>query len=211
MAGNHIELRAWLLEGYKFDMNRAMEAYNFIMGENCYEPSVVHLPGVYLVDECRNVELFTGSGKAVDEKWTRVGVVGHMGSFMIEPRDAKKECLDELTKPIRGENFVNVLWGNIGDYLKGNVEGTIVSREALKYGLYVPSMGQLYDIMLMREYINKAMKAIGGEPLEGVYWSSSGSGETSLWALNLNNGYPSDLSTSCADPKVRLCSKLFEY
>ena len=56
-------------------------------------------------------------------------------------------------------------------------------------GEYVAAGGEFSFINLFVKSINEALKAVGGGPLSGWYWTSSESKAASAWNLDLGNGY----------------------
>ena len=55
---------------------------------------------------------------------------------------------------------------------------------------YIPSIGELYVMYLMKPYINDALEYIGAEPLEDKwYWSSTEGSASAAWTLTFNTGY----------------------
>lgn len=54
---------------------------------------------------------------------------------------------------------------------------------------YIPAIGELYVMYLMKNQINKALKYIGAEQLKGEwYWSSTASSATGAWFLGFGGG-----------------------
>ena len=54
---------------------------------------------------------------------------------------------------------------------------------------YIPAIGELYVMFLMKTYINDALEYIGAEPLEDKwYWSSTEYSATGAWYLLFNGG-----------------------
>lgn len=61
--------------------------------------------------------------------------------------------------------------------------------QQLSKGQYVPAMGQLLFVHLFRKQINQALREVGGQEIEDLwYWTSTEYSSTNAWHLNLNNG-----------------------
>lgn len=55
---------------------------------------------------------------------------------------------------------------------------------------YVPAIGELYVMYLMKNQINKVLKYIGAELIKDTwYWSSTEYSATIAWGLHFSNGY----------------------
>lgn len=68
---------------------------------------------------------------------------------------------------------------------------------------YIPAIGELYVMYLMKNQINKALEYIGAELIKGTwYWSSTEYSATTAWALNFSTGI-FDLSTKANEYSVR--------
>lgn len=54
---------------------------------------------------------------------------------------------------------------------------------------YIPAIGELYVMYLMKNQINKALEYIGAELIKNTwYWSSTEGSATNAWALNFTDG-----------------------
>ena len=54
---------------------------------------------------------------------------------------------------------------------------------------YIPAIGELYVMYLMKNQINKALEYIGAELIKDTwYWSSTETSATSAWYLNFSDG-----------------------
>ena len=58
----------------------------------------------------------------------------------------------------------------------------------LEEGEYIAAGGEFSFINLFVKSINEALKAVGGGPLSGWYWTSSEYSAANAWYLNLGNG-----------------------
>ena len=54
---------------------------------------------------------------------------------------------------------------------------------------YIPALGEMLFVFLNRKAINEALEAVGGTPIDGVwYWTSTEYGATYAWGLTLYDG-----------------------
>jgi hypothetical protein len=54
---------------------------------------------------------------------------------------------------------------------------------------YIPAIGELYVMYLMKNQINKALEYIGAELIKDTwYWSSTEGSATNAWYLSFSNG-----------------------
>lgn len=93
------------------------------------------------------------------------------------------------SKPFFHNNFIDAIsdWngeGNTMDY------GDAINPEiGLKDGQYIPSLGQLYFILLNIKAVNAALEAVDGTPLKkDCYWSSTEYNAYSSWGMGFNHG-----------------------
>ena len=62
--------------------------------------------------------------------------------------------------------------------------------EGFKRGWYIPAIGELYVMYLMKDEINKALEYTERELIgDKLYWSSTEISATNAWNLNFNDGY----------------------
>lgn len=78
---------------------------------------------------------------------------------------------------------------------------------ALTDGEYIPSLGEMIFVFLNRKAINQALEAVGGTPIDGVwYWTSTEYSATYAWGLGLDNGYVSYYTKASNTGRVRAVS-----
>ena len=54
---------------------------------------------------------------------------------------------------------------------------------------YIPALGEMLFVFLNRKAINQALEAVGGTPIDGVwYWTSTEHSAPNAWLLDLING-----------------------
>ena len=72
---------------------------------------------------------------------------------------------------------------------------------------YIPSLAEMLFVFLNRKAINEALEAVGGTPIDGIwYWTSTEYGATYAWALILGSGYVSSLAKARDTGRVRAVS-----
>lgn len=68
--------------------------------------------------------------------------------------------------------------------------GLGVDCEGFNRGWYIPAIGELYVMYLMKDALNEALKYAKRQPLEDTwYWSSTEYSATNAWSLYFTNGY----------------------
>ena len=76
--------------------------------------------------------------------------------------------------------------------------------EGFNRGWYIPSIGELYVMYLMKDAINEALEYTNRTPIQDTwYWSSTEGSATSAWFLNFSNGYFSYYSYKAGESSVR--------
>lgn len=96
------------------------------------------------------------------------------------------ECIYQIFVPLfnyKEDEKNNFSWNEAIkiDFSYFNVEGMIL-----------PTIQMLSLIFLNKKYINSKIKELGGDILEGYFWSSTEYNSNLAWLLNLNNGYRYD-------------------
>ena len=72
---------------------------------------------------------------------------------------------------------------------------------------YIPSLGEMLFVFLNRKAINEALEAVGGTPIDGVwYWTSTEYSATNAWPLYLDYGYVSISTRASYTFRVRAVS-----
>ena len=56
-------------------------------------------------------------------------------------------------------------------------------------GMILPTIQMLSLIFLNKKYINSKIKELGGDILEGYFWSSTEYDNSSAWNLRMSDGY----------------------
>ena len=72
---------------------------------------------------------------------------------------------------------------------------------------YIPALGEMLFVFLNRKAINQALEAVGGTPIDGVwYWTSTESSATYAWFLSLNIGNANGNTKASHTYRVRAVS-----
>lgn len=72
---------------------------------------------------------------------------------------------------------------------------------------YIPALGEMLFVFLNRKAINEALEAVGGTPIDGVwYWTSTECSATSAWILGLDDGSVNNYAKASYTGRVRAVS-----
>lgn len=72
---------------------------------------------------------------------------------------------------------------------------------------YIPSLGEMLFVFLNRKAINEALEAVGGTPIDGVwYWTSTEGSATYAWGLYLYSGGADSSTKASGANRVRAVS-----
>lgn len=202
-----------LLKATRFDVENAKACYDFIEGENKETTTVMTADGemtdgIYLMAGT-DAELYTGQAINENTLYTGVGVkLG--GKSLVVALDDMTENEIPLTKKQGGTRFITEYPEAVADW--SGKENTDDMRDILNEDIslvgneYIPSLGELYFILLHIRDINAALEAVGGTPLKGWYWSSTEYSATGAWYLYLGYGYAYDGAKAAYQRRVRAVS-----
>lgn len=72
---------------------------------------------------------------------------------------------------------------------------------------YIPSLAEMLFVFLNRKAINEALEAVGGTPIDGVwYWTSTEYGAAGAWHLDLGDGGVNNHAKASDTGRVRAVS-----
>lgn len=211
-------LRYDLLKANNYDVQNSKACYDFIAGNETATPEPQQAKtangladGVYLIQHDDTAVLFTGQSITDTEKSLYKGVGVKLGnkSLAVAMGDMTEDEIT-LTKKKGGTRFITKYHDAVADW--NGKENTDDIREILNDdilladGEYIPSLGELYFILLHIRDINAALEAIGGKPLCGWYWASTQYSATYAWYLALGNGYASYRTKAANQYSVRAVS-----
>ena len=197
---NNRELRLLLVKESNYDLTKAEKLYNFIVGEQPEEPCVEESKsdGIYFILSCSN--MIHESVATDEDKRNSIAIGVKMGDRFanVTLHDTANGNMVALCKNskipcgsirfFRGTFFGAVTdWdgeANTNDMRKAHNPDICLCKDA-----YIPTVAQLYLILLNINKINKALVEAGGDPMEkGWYWSSTEYNGDSAWCVSFVHG-----------------------
>lgn len=196
------QLRLLFIKWSNFDLVEAEKMYNFIVSEQPKKlgtPIVKDRPdGIYFILSPNNI--IHESSATDEDKRNSIAVGVKMGNKFanVTLNDAVEGnkvalCVDneyfDKIKVINHSEFYDVIsdWNGIENTnkLRNNLNPDInLSKDE-----YIPSMAQLFLIMLNIKDINKALEEAGGTPIkEEWYWSSTDDTEVNGYIVSFEGG-----------------------
>lgn len=210
-------LRYDLLKANSYDVKNSKACYDFVTGNETVDPPEAKtanglVDGIYLMQSDGMAILFTGQNLSDTEKslCTGIGIKQGDKSLVVALVDAYEEDT-ELTKEKGGSGFITNYHKAVADWDgKGNTERigkNLHPNIKLNTNEFVPSLGQLYFILLHFDAINEALEAVGGKVLrDDWYWSSTEYSATNAWYLLLGNGNANGITKAASLLRVRAVS-----
>ena len=211
-------LRYELLKANRYDVQNSKACYDFIAGNETATPEPQQAKtangladGVYLIQHDDTAVLFTGQTLSDTEKslYKSVGVKLGNKSLAVAMGDMTEDEIT-LTKKQGGTRFITKYHEAVADWNgkenTDDIRGILNDDILLADGEYIPSLGELYFILLHIRDINAALEAIGGKPLCGWYWASTQYSATSAWGLDLNGGLAYYTAKATYQGRVRAVS-----
>ena len=188
-------LRYDLLKANNYDVKNAKACYDFVIAPEPQQAKTANglADGVYLVQHDDTAVLFTGQTLTDTEKSLYKGVGVNLGnkSLAVAMGDMTEDEIT-LTKKQGGTRFITKYHEAVADWNgkenTDDIRGILNDDILLADGEYIPSLGELYFILLHIRDINAALEAIGGKPLCGWYWASTQYSATHAWYLYLGSG-----------------------
>lgn len=208
------QLRLLLIKWSNFNLVETEKMYNFIVND---KPKTSDIPivneqpktldtsvisnrpdGIYFILSPNNI--IHESSATDEDKRNSIAVGVKMGSkfanvTLNEAAEGFKValCVDneyfDKIKVVNHSEFYDVIsdWNGIENTnkLRNNLNPDInLSKDE-----YIPSIAQLFLIMLNIKDINKALEEAGGTPIkEGWYWSSTDDAEITGWIVSFEGG-----------------------
>lgn len=206
-------LRYDLLKANNYDVKNAKACYDFVTAPEPQQVKTANglADGVYLIQHDDTAVLFTGQILTDTEKSLYKGVGVKLGnkSLAVAMGDMTEDEIT-LTKKQGGTRFITKYHDAVADWNgkenTDDIRGILNDDILLADGEYIPSLGELYFILLHIRDINAALEAIGGKPLCGWYWASTQYSATSAWILNLDYGNANSLTKATYQGRVRAVS-----
>ena len=203
-------LRYELLKATNYDVANAKKCYDFVAGEEPQSQPIAGTTkpadGIYIMYGKQAV-LFTEQEVSA-QGCTGIGVNFGGKSLVVELNDISEDDI-ELTTRQGGTRFITD-YHQAAEDMDGETAANDI-RDILNMGIsddeYIPSLGELYFILLHIRDINAALEAVGGEPLhDDWYWSSTQYSATYAWGLTLYNGCARFSTKATAQSRVRAVS-----
>lgn len=207
-------LRYDLLKANNYDITHAKACYDFITANESQQslPPDGLADGVYLVHHDGTAVLFTGQTIYDSEKSLYKGVGVKLGSksLVVAMSDMTDNGIT-ITKQQGGTRFITEFHDAAADWNgkenTDDIRGILNDNIFLAVGEYIPSLGELYLILLRIRDINAALRAIGGKPLCGWYWASTQYSAASAWILTLSDGESGYYAKATGQFRVRVVSE----
>ena len=196
-------LKMQLLQQMSNDIEKAKAAYQWLNEDQDVDTPQVSAAieskpdGIYLVSEDGSVILFGPEWKKPESPVKYIGVKWGSRSLAVALHD-QANGEDIILTAKKDETEYD---GYIDTYLDAvaNWTGRANTEHLKQIGLnkeislteneYIPSLGEMLFVFLNRKAINEALEAVGGTPIDGVwYWTSTESSATRAWPLNLDDG-----------------------
>lgn len=198
-------------------VDEAIASYDFVMNykENDKQPSE-QPDGIYFVlHGGKKIHAKENPARLVVADCIGIGVkLGGMGLVVATEDEADGEEItltsakDTTTNGVYYPNYIDALSDLNGqqntEHLK---EIGLNSRIHLDGGWHIPSLGEMYFILLNLRAINQALEYAGKSPLkDDWYWTSTEASAPDAWYLGLNDGNASNLTKASYQSYVRAVS-----
>lgn len=214
---NEMQARMNLLKENGYNVEAARKCWDFVRGgdeakkqEDCADKPK---DGVYFIDTKGNAVLYdwldTESINISDIAY--VGILQGSHSVAISLRDVSDDEITLTSKESKEGNTDYIV--DYEDALrdwdgKGNTERLkqigLNPDILLKDDEYIPALAEMYLICLNQKDINAALHFVGGQELEGWYWSSTEYDTHTGWSLYIKGGGAYYGPKMVAMQKVRL-------
>lgn len=210
------ELRASLAFANRFDIAKAKDAYDFIIGEKEEQPTLnVNVAplsdGIYYV--MNDKTLVPVAHLETINKARVIGVAVKMSDKIAtvalhDAADGEEVALTTTEKNGSSEFFRSDFWDAMSDW-NGEANTKDYGEDLnpainLQPGQYIPSLAQLHLILLNIKEVNAALEAVGGTPLRKEwYWSSTEYSACHSWRVIFGSGYSIGTGTKCTAYVVR--------
>lgn len=196
------ELRASLAFANRFDIAKAKDAYDFIIGEKEEQPTLnVNVAplsdGIYYV--MNDKTLVPVAHLETINKARVIGVAVKMSDKIAtvalhDAADGEEVALTTTEKNGSSEFFRSDFWDAMSDW-NGEANTKDYGEDLnpainLQPGQYIPSLAQLHLILLNIKEVNAALEAVGGTPLRKEwYWSSTEYSAINSWYVYFGSGH----------------------
>jgi len=197
-------LKMQLLQQMGNDIEKAKAAYQWLNEDQDVDTPQVSAAieskpdGIYLVSEDGSVILFGPEWKKPESPVKYIGVKWGSRSLAVALHDqANGEDITLTAKKDETEydGYIDTYLDAVANWTgKANTEHLkqigLNKEISLAENEYIPSLGEMLFVFLNRKAINEALEAVGGTPIDGVwYWTSTEYSATYAWNLGLDDGY----------------------
>ena len=197
---NNRELRLLLVKESNYDLTKAEKLHNFIVGEQPEETPVKrdNPDGIYFILSCNNM---IHESVAIDkDKRNSIAVGVKMGDrfanvTLHDTANGNMVALCKNSKTPCGSirffhgTFFEAITDWDGEANTNDMRKALNPDICLGKNVYIPTVAQLYLILLNINKINKALVEAGGDPMEkGWYWSSTEYNSDSAWCVSFLHG-----------------------
>jgi hypothetical protein len=202
-------LKMQLLQQMGNDIEKAKAAYQWLCEDREDVPQVSAVTeskpdGIYLIFESGKALPFNPDKGVESDQVANDGPVRYIGikwgsrTLAVALHDQANGNDITLTTKKGGESYK----GYIDNYLDAvaDWDGKTNTEHLKQIGLnkditlsdneYIPALGEMLFVFLNRKAVNQAIEAVGGTPIDGVwYWTSTERSATYAWFLRLSNGF----------------------
>ena len=214
-------LKMQLLQQMGNDIEKAKAAYQWLNEDQDADTPQVSAAieskpdGIYLVSEDGSVILFGPEWKKPESPVKYIGIKWGSRTLAVALHDqANGEDITLTAKKDETEydGYIDTYLDAVANWTgKANTEHLkqigLNKEISLAENEYIPSLGEMLFVFLNRKAINEALEAVGGTPIDGVwYWTSTEYSATFAWILNLGSGYVSNGAKASNAFRVRAVS-----
>ena len=214
-------LKMQLLQQMGNDIEKAKAAYQWLNEDQDVDTPQVSAAieskpdGIYLVSEDGSVILFGPEWKKPESPVKYIGIKWGSRTLAVALHDqANGEDITLTAKKDETEydGYIDTYLDAVANWTgKANTEHLkqigLNKEISLAENEYIPALGEMLFVFLNRKAINEALKAVGGTPIDGVwYWTSTEYSASGAWSLYLNGGFVDNYSKASYAGRVRAVS-----
>ena len=170
--------------------------------------------GVYIVTKDGRADKFTGTNLILDCDNPVIGIGVKQGDRAVlvaltDAADGGDVTLTAHEDNTDYDGYIDTRIDAVADWSgKANTDHLreigLNPAIQLKDGEYIPSVGEMYLIYTHRKEINAALRHVGGEEIEPLwYWTSTECSAAYAWALNLTTGNLNNLTKASSKLRMR--------
>ena len=208
------KLKVEILSACGYNIEAARKCLDFVLSDNevkNHEPDYILADGIYLIDTTGDAVRYNSTNIEIAKSIEYIGIVQGKRSLAIALHDVSKK---DITLTANESDTKHCCYKRKYMDAVQDWDGNRNTERLEKIGLnpaillkddeYIPALAELYLICLNQKAINAAMRFVGGQELEGWYWSSIECSATKAWALYINSGNAGELNKTTTKLRVRL-------